>query len=103
MSALLHRRLMRALAPAALCAGAAAAFAQPEAVRRADPLDASAVVPAAKFESIVGRPRRTADAAPIPWRDANDTAAHIGGWRAYAREAQQPEAAASTSTGSRKP
>lgn len=103
MSALLHRRLMRALAPAALCAGAAAAIAQPAVVRRADPLDASAAVPAATFESIVGRPRRAADTSPIPWRDANDTAARIGGWRAYAREAQQPEEAASTPTGPRKP
>lgn len=103
MSAFLHRRLMRALAPAALCAGAAAAIAQPAAGRRADPLDASAVVPAATHESIVGRSRRAADAPPVPWRDANDTAARIGGWRSYAREAQLPEAAASMPTGSRKP
>lgn len=25
------------------------------------------------------------------WREANDTVGRIGGWRAYAREAQQPE------------
>ncbi|MFC5500166.1 hypothetical protein ACFPOE_21670 [Caenimonas terrae] len=25
---------------------------------------------------------------PIPWREANDTVGRIGGWRAYAREAQ---------------
>lgn len=31
------------------------------------------------------------------WRDANDTVGRIGGWRAYAKEAQQPEASANTS------
>ena len=29
------------------------------------------------------------DAKPIPWREANDTVGRIGGWQAYAREAQQ--------------
>lgn len=27
------------------------------------------------------------DAKPVPWREANDNVARIGGWRAYAREA----------------
>lgn len=27
------------------------------------------------------------------WKEANDTAGRIGGWRAYAKEAQQPAAA----------
>ncbi|MDO8776930.1 MAG: hypothetical protein Q7K57_51125, partial [Burkholderiaceae bacterium] len=25
------------------------------------------------------------------WKAANDTVGHIGGWRAYAKEAQQPD------------
>lgn len=29
-----------------------------------------------------------ADAAVAPWRESNDTVGRIGGWRAYAREAQ---------------
>lgn len=31
----------------------------------------------------------------LPWKEANDTVGRIGGWRAYAREAQgtQPDAA----------
>ena len=24
----------------------------------------------------------------LPWKDANDTVGHVGGWKAYAREAQ---------------
>ena len=38
------------------------------------------------------------DEKPVPWREANDTVGRIGGWRAYAREAQgaaPPEGAAS--------
>lgn len=95
MSALLLRRLMRALGPAALCAAAAAASAQPPTARRADPLDAGAVLPPMTHESVLGRSPRGAESKPIPWRDANDEVARIGGWRAYAREAQQPEPAAS--------
>lgn len=89
---------MRWLTPAALCAAALAAAAQspPSTARKADPLDASASVPAVAYESALSRYRRTADDKAIPWRDANDTAARIGGWRTYAREAQQPEPAAST-------
>ncbi len=33
--------------------------------------------------------RRFADAPPADWRAANDTVGRIGGWRAYAREAQE--------------
>ena len=34
-----------------------------------------------------------ADEAIGNWRSANDTVAKIGGWREYARQAQQPESA----------
>ena len=39
-------------------------------------------------------PFKQGDDAPAPnaWREANDAVARIGGWRVYAREAQQPEA-----------
>ena len=91
---------LRWLTPAALCAAALAAAAQtpPSTARKADPLDASASasVPAVVYESAFSRYRRTADDKASSWRDANDTAARIGGWRTYAREAQQPEPAAST-------
>ncbi len=88
---------MRWLTPAALCAAACAAAAQtpPPAPRRADPLDASASVPAIVHESSLRRYRRAVDDPVIPWREANDTAARIGGWRSYARLAQQPASSAS--------
>lgn len=85
--------------PAALCALALAlafsASAQTPAstARKADPLDARASVPAVVYESAFSRHRGVAGEKAIPWREANDTAARIGGWRAYTREAQQPEPA----------
>lgn len=88
---------LRWLSPAALCATAFVAAAQtpPTNARKPDPLDASFGVPAVAYESPFGRSRRAADDKAMSWRDANDTAARIGGWRTYAREAQQPSAAAS--------
>jgi hypothetical protein len=32
--------------------------------------------------------KRYADEPLVPWREANDTVGRIGGWQAYAREAQ---------------
>jgi hypothetical protein len=77
------------LMPVALCVAAFTAAAQtPPPARKPDPLDANASVPAAVYQSAFSRDRRTADDKAIAWREANETAARIGGWRAYAREAQ---------------
>jgi hypothetical protein len=83
------------LSPVALCAATIAVAAQtpPPASRKPDPLDAGASVPAVAYESAFKRNRRAADDMAIPWRESNDTAARIGGWRAYAREALRPEPA----------
>lgn len=79
----------------ALCAAALPAQAQPAAApARPDPLDPQARVPALVYESSLGPPSRPANDKPIAWRDANDAVARIGGWRAYLREAQQPDPAA---------
>lgn len=101
--------LWRRLTPATLFAAACAAQAQPApAASRPDPLDPQAKVPALKYESSLGAPRRGADDKPVSWREANDSVARIGGWRVYAREAQQPEPgvvvpAAPASAGAAKP
>lgn len=89
--------LMRRLTPATLCALAFAATAQtpPSTARKADPLDASVAVPPVTYESALGRYRRAVEDKAIPWRESNDAAARIGGWRTYAREAQQPDPAPS--------
>ena len=57
-----------------------------------DPLDPKAGVPTLTYESSLSQYRRLGNEAPISWREANDTVARIGGWRVYAREAQQPTA-----------
>ena len=75
---------------------ALAAQAQPAVPSaRPDPLDPKANVPALTYPSSLSQYRRADDGKPVSWRDANDTVTRIGGWRVYAREAQQPDAAAS--------
>lgn len=91
-----YRRLPRAL-PILFCAVflTAQALAQPTPnVRRPDPLDPKAEVPALRHESTMTQYRRLSDEKILSWRDANDAVARIGGWRVYAREAQQPDPAA---------
>ncbi len=67
----------------------------PSRAERADPLNAQARVPAVTHQSPLAAYRRLGDDKPVSWKEANETVNRIGGWRAYAREAQQPEPAAS--------
>jgi hypothetical protein len=60
----------------------------------ADPLDAKAAVPALVYRSALTGYPRMAQPPAMGWREANDNVTRIGGWRAYAREAQQPPASA---------
>ena len=84
---------LRGLAPAAGLIAALSAHAQPSPVlSRPDPLDAKASVPALVYGSSFAPYRRLSDEKLISWREANDTVTRIGGWRVYAREAQQPDA-----------
>lgn len=92
--------------PSALLAGlllvAPTAQAQPTGkAARPDPLDASAPVPALRYVTSLPVTRRAGDDRPISWRDANDTVTRIGGWRVYAREAQQPDPLPAAPTGQR--
>ena len=82
------------LAALALLAALPLAQAQP-APSRPDPLDAQAQVPPAVHTSPLATYRRLGDDRRVPWPEANATVNRIGGWRAYAREAQQPADAAS--------
>jgi hypothetical protein len=59
-----------------------------------DPTLPATPVPVLSHRSAFADFRSLTDAKPIPWRQANDQAAAIGGWRAYAREAARPEPAA---------
>ena len=97
----MSKTLLRWLVRATLCTTALAAQAQgasspgsahPAPTVRPDPLDAKASVPALTYRSSLAHYRGFSDDKPLSWREANDAVARIGGWRVYAREAQQPEA-----------
>lgn len=91
-----HARLRGlALAVAGSAAGLVHAQNAPGRAERADPLDARAPVPAAPYASPLAGYRRLGDDRRVSWKDANETVNRIGGWRVYAREAQQPDAAGS--------
>lgn len=62
---------------------------------RADPLDAQARVPSITHTSPLASYRRLGDDKRVAWPEANQAVNRIGGWRAYAREAQQPDPTAS--------
>ena len=85
----MSRPINRVLAHVALFAVAVSAAGQkPPRTARPDPLDVRAAVPAAVYEPTLARYRKFSDQPPVAWREANDTADAIGGWRTYAREAQ---------------
>ena len=91
------------LLPAALALATAAATAQststaartPPSMSAADPLDATATVPPLAYKSALATFKHLGENEALPWREANHRVGRIGGWRAYAREAAAPEAAAS--------
>lgn len=95
----MSKTLLRWLVRAAFCTSAFAAQAQGAGspatapAKRPDPLDAKASVPALTYNSPFARFSGLGDDKPLSWREANDAVARIGGWRVYAREAQQPEPA----------
>ena len=66
---------------------AAMAPAKPDAAVLVAPPAANAL----RYESVFARYKSYRDEKTGSWREANDTVDRIGGWRAYAKEAQQPE------------
>lgn len=79
---------------AALIVAVGAVQAQP-ALGGPDPADAAAAVPRIVYASPFQSRRTTPTATAADWLQANREVAAIGGWKAYAREAQAPESAAS--------
>lgn len=59
-----------------------------------DPLNPEVPVPPANHASSLARYRPADETEVAPWKTTNDTVGRIGGWRAYAREASAPPAAA---------
>ena len=80
---------------------AANAFAQTPhnhaAMAQAKPAVTALVVPPTasglRYESVFARYKSYRDEKTGSWREANENVDRIGGWRAYAKEAQQPESA----------
>ena len=81
--------LSRWLLPAGLIAVVSSVGAT-ERNAKADPLDPAASTPAAVHRSAFAGYQRSRDDKLLPWKQANDEVARIGGWRSYAREAAQP-------------
>jgi len=46
-----------------------------------------------QYHSIFTQYQQFIEQPVLPWKDSNDTVGKIGGWRFYAREASQPDAA----------
>ena len=59
---------------------------------RSDPADPRAPVPAALYASPLRAYQGFAEPQVAPWRDTNELVRQRGGWRAYAREAREPDA-----------
>ena len=102
MSILLPARAMLFAAVCAVALPLSAQTAQSQTSVAPSPLDAKASVPALGYESTFVRFKRWSDDKPVSWRQANDTVTGIGGWRAYAREAQQPDSPAPAASGGAK-
>lgn len=86
-----HKTILWLLALLPLGAGA-----QSAPPTRPSPLDAQAApAPLVYRSAFAGYRRFDAESAAPTWREANDAVERIGGWRAYAREANAPDAAAS--------
>lgn len=84
-------------------AQATAAAPAPSSNARPDPADARAPVPAVLYASPLRAYQGFTDAPITPWRDANVLVQQRGGWRAYAREVRQPDAAQAAVSGASQP
>lgn len=67
---------------------ASASYAQRNPVLPAPP--AASPTPL-KFDSVLTRYKPMTDQKLGAWREANDTVARVGGWRAYLKDAQTPD------------
>ena len=86
-----HWRLPVLLALASLAPGLHAQTAASAPPSRPNPLQADAPVPPLRHNSALSRYKAHTEVEVGAWRQANDLSAQIGGWRAYAREAQAPD------------
>lgn len=83
--------LQLVLAPAQAQTQTTAAAASAAKGKRPDPTDPVARVPSALYTSPLRAYQAYAEPQIAPWRDTNDLVRQRGGWRAYAREAREPD------------
>ena len=65
----------------------------------ANPAPVAQTTPPPAFRSAMDGYRPYTEESTVNWKDANDTTARIGGWRAYAKEARQPQTLEAPSPG----
>lgn len=75
---------------AALGSMAALAVSAQPAPQAPAPADLGPQTQTVPYRSSLGNYQPFADEKVLPWKQVNDTAGKIGGWRAYARQAHEP-------------
>jgi hypothetical protein len=70
---------------------------------RSGPADPKAQVPAALYASPLRGYQGFAETQVAPWRETNELVRQRGGWRAYAREAREPDAPKPAAPGAAEP
>ena len=70
---------------------------------RSDPADPKAQVPTALYVSPLGPYQGFVEPQVAPWRETNELVRQRGGWRAYAREAREPDAPQPAARGASQP
>ena len=70
---------------------------------RSDPADPKARVPATLYVSPLRAYQGFAEPQVAPWRETNELVRQRGGWRAYAREAREPDAPKPAASGASQP
>jgi hypothetical protein len=82
-----------ALLAAALALPAAAQSPAAKPSSPPGPLNATASVPALRYQPVFADFKAQAEQPVGDWKQANDRTVQIGGWRSYARQAQEPQPA----------
>lgn len=95
--------LQLALGSAETQAQGTAPAAPTPASARSDPADPKAKVPAVLYASPLRAYQGFTEPEVAPWRDTNALVHQRGGWRAYAREAREPDAPRPVAPGASQP
>jgi hypothetical protein len=98
MSQYLQLRCLAALGALAVLG----AFAQPSPISHPSPAPAASAITQANttpYRSAFENYQPFSDEKVLPWKEANDTVRAIGGWRAYAKEANEDSGKPSSSPG----